>query len=160
PSSTGACATRTSLTGPTSSRRSPGACSSSRRRGCGDMTIDLLGIQVFLQMGPTLPLPAPFPVMDALRSIEVRMGNSGRDGLQLTFAVGRDSVIDSSLVASGLFEPPTRMVITAVVGGVPEVLIDGVTTDVQYSVSPEPGESTLHVTGEDLTLMMDLLERN
>lgn len=122
--------------------------------------IDLLGLQIFLQLGPTLPLPAPFPVVDALRAVEVRMGHGGRDGFQLTFAVGRDALVDASLVASGIFEPPSRVVVTLIVGGRPEVLIDGVVTDLQYAVSPEPGGSTLHVTGEDLTVMMDLEDQS
>lgn len=122
--------------------------------------IDLLGIQLFLQIGPTLPMPAPFPVMEALRAVEVRMSNSGRDGFQLSFAVAQDAVIDSSLVASGVLEPPCRVVVTLVMGVMPEVLIDGIVTDVQYAPSPQPGESTLHVTGEDLTVMMDLEEQN
>jgi hypothetical protein len=122
--------------------------------------IDLLGIRLFLQVGKTLPMPAPFPVMDALRSVEVRMGNSGRDGFQLTFAVGRDALVDSSLIASGLFEPPARVVLTLVMGALPEVLIDGIVTDVQYAASPQPGGSTMHVTGEDLTLMMDLEDKS
>ena len=100
------------------------------------------------------------PVMDALRSVEVRMSNSGRDGFQLTFAVAQDAVVDSSLVASGLLEPPCRIVVTLVMGVMPEVLVDGVVTDLQYGPSPQPGESTLHVTGEDLTLMMDLEDQN
>jgi hypothetical protein len=122
--------------------------------------IDLLGIQVFLQIGPTLPLPAPFPVVDALRSVEVSMSNSGRDGFQLTFAIDRDTLVDASLVASGVFEPPSRVVVTLIVGGIPEVLIDGIITDLQYTASPEPGGSTLHVTGEDLTVMMDLEDQS
>ncbi|MFO0606339.1 MAG: hypothetical protein U0324_24425 [Polyangiales bacterium] len=122
--------------------------------------IDLLGIRLFLQLGPTLPLPAPFPVVEALRSLEVRMSNSGRDGFQLSFAVGRDALVDSALVASGLLEPPNRVVVSLLMGALPEVLIDGVITDVQYAPSPQAGESTLHVTGEDLTLMMDLEEQN
>lgn len=122
--------------------------------------IDLLGIQLLLQIGKTLPLPAPFPVMDALRSVEVRTSHNGRDGFQLTFAVGQDAVVDSTLVASGLFEPPNRVVVTLVMGALPEVLIDGIVTDLQYTASPAPGGSTLHVTGEDLTVMMDLEEQN
>jgi hypothetical protein len=124
------------------------------------MMIDQLGIQLLLQVGPTLPMPAPFPVMEALRAVEVRMGNSGRDGFQLTFAVGRDAMIDSSLIASGLFEPPARVVLTLVMGVLPEVLIDGIVTNLQYSASSAAGESTFHVTGEDLTVMMDLEEQN
>ncbi|WP_438001717.1 hypothetical protein WMF26_20485 [Sorangium sp. So ce185] len=124
------------------------------------MLLDVLGIQVLLQVGPTLPLPAPFPVAEALRSIEVRMSNDGRDGFQLTFAVGHDTPVDASLVASGILEPPSRIVVSLLMGAMPEVLIDGIITDVQFSASPEPGQSTLHVTGEDLTLMMDLEEKN
>jgi hypothetical protein len=122
--------------------------------------IDLFGMQLFLQIGPTLPLPAPFPVMEALRSVEVRTSSNGRDGFQLTFAISRETPIDAMLVASGIFEPPARVVVSLILGVMPEVLIDGIITDVQYSLSPEPGESTLHVTGEDLTLMMDLEEKN
>lgn len=122
--------------------------------------IDLLGIQLFLQVGPTLPLPAPFAVMEALRAVEVRMSNNGRDGFQLTFAVARDALLDSSLIASGMFEPPARVVVTLVMGAMPEVLIDGIVTNLQFTSSPEAGESVLHVTGEDLTLMMDLEEHS
>lgn len=121
---------------------------------------DPLGLRLLLQIGPTLPLPAPPPVAEALRSVEVQMSNGGRDGFQLTFALGRDALVDSSLLASGIFDPPARVVLTLLLGVAPEVLIDGVITDVQVSTSPQPGESTLHVTGEDLTLMMDLEEKN
>lgn len=122
--------------------------------------IDLLGIRLALQLGPNIPVPAPFVVMDALRSIEVRMDYSGRDGFQLSLAIDRDTPFDPSLIASGLFEPGHRVVLSLMMGALPEVLIDGVITDLQYHPSPQPGESMLHVTGEDLSVMMDLEEQS
>lgn len=124
------------------------------------MTVALLGAHVLLQVGSAVPLPAPFPVMDALRSMEVQCGSQGRDGFQMSLAIARDTPLDASLVATGLLDPPNRVVITVVFGGIPEVIMDGVITHVQLSVSPTPGECTYHITGEDLSVMMDLEERN
>jgi phage protein D len=45
-------------------------------------------------------------------------------------------------------------------GAIPEVLIDGVITHHQLAPSDEPGQSTLTVTGKDLTALLDLTERN
>ena len=124
------------------------------------MSIDLLGIRLLLQLGSALPLPAPFPIMEALRSLEVRSGSAGRDAFQMTLALGKDTPLGSSLLTAGLLDPPNRIVITLLMGAIPEVLIDGIITHTQTSFSPVPGESTLHVTGEDLSLMLDLEEQN
>jgi len=46
------------------------------------------------------------------------------------------------------------------IGVVPEVLIDGIITHQQFQPSNEPGQSTLTVTGKDVSLMLDLEEKN
>lgn len=124
------------------------------------MTVDLLGVRLLLQLGKTLPMPAPAIVTDALRSLEVQSSHNGRDTFQMTFAVARDTPIDASLIGLGLLEPPNRLVATLIFGALPEVLIDGIITHVEFSVAPTGGASVLHVTGEDLSVMMDLEEKN
>jgi hypothetical protein len=119
-----------------------------------------LGVRLLLFVGPTVPVPAPFAVADALVSAEVTDNDRERDGFQLTFRVGRDSSVDYSLLASGILDPPARVAMTIVVNGIPSTLIDGLITNQQLSPSNKPGEATLHVTGEDISLAMDLEEKN
>ncbi len=114
------------------------------------------GVRMQLYMGPTVPIPTPFAVSDALVSAEVTDNDRQRDGFQLTFRVGKDTPLDYSLLASGLFDPPGRVAIVVIVNGQPEALIDGVITNQQLTPTNKPGETTLHVTGEDVSLMMDL----
>jgi len=48
-----------------------------------------LGARLQLLIGPTVPLPAPFPVVNALVSIEVTNRDAERDGFQMTFTLER-----------------------------------------------------------------------
>ena len=52
------------------------------------------------------------------------------------------------------------MIIGAVLGVIPEVLIDGIITHHQLAPSNEPGKSTLTVTGSDVSVMLDMEEKN
>lgn len=119
-----------------------------------------LGIRMQLFMGPTVPVPAPFAVADALVSTEVTDNDRQRDGFQMTFRVGKDTPLDYSLLVSGLFDPPARVAILVIVNGQPETLIDGVITNQQLVPTNRPGETKLHLTGEDVSLMMDLEEKS
>ncbi len=119
-----------------------------------------LGVRLQLLIGAQVPLPAPYPVMEAFVSLEVRNTDRGRDTFQMTFALGKDSLIDYGLLLNGFFDPPNRIVIAVLIGVLPEVLIDGVITDHQVVPSHRPGESSLVVTGEDISLMLDLEEKS
>ena len=81
-------------------------------------------------------------------------------GFQLRFAVGKDAVIDSSLLVGGVVRPLRRVVLAAIFGVVPEVLIDGLITRNELTPGDEPGTSTLTVSGRDLSQAFDLEERN
>jgi hypothetical protein len=94
--------------------------------------------------------------MDALQSVQVTSAAGQRSGFQLSFAISKTSMIRDILLPSGLLDPPARMVVVAIVDGLPEVLIDGVVTRHEVSSSDTPGGSTLTLTGEDLTLLMDV----
>jgi hypothetical protein len=124
------------------------------------MLTGLLGVRLLLLLGDTIPLPAPAKVSNALRSIQVTSDDKTGDGFQLRFAVGRDAVVDSSLVASGIVAPLKRVVVAILFGVVPEPLIDGVVTHHELTPGDEPGTSMLTVTGRDLTQLLDLEERN
>ena len=119
-----------------------------------------LGVRLQLLIGPTLPLPAPYPVVDALLSLEVTNKDRERDGFQMNFSLGKDSLLDYGLLLSGLFDPPSRVIIMDFIGVAPQVLIDGIITNHQVVPSHEPGRSTLIVTGEDISLMLDLEEKS
>jgi hypothetical protein len=113
-------------------------------------------LQIMLLAGPVVPLPAPAPLMDALQSIQVTTSAGQASGFQLTFAVSKNSIITQALLPVGYFDPRIRIIIVAVAGGMPSVLMDGVITRQEINPSDDPGGSTLTVTGEDLSLLMDL----
>ena len=113
-------------------------------------------------LGPAVPLPAPPGVMEALENVQVSTNDTGRSGFQITLRVGRGrtDVIDYGLQLGPLLQPFSRMVLIVSFGGLPEVLMDGVITNQQLSPGNEPGTSTLTVTGEDVSVMMDMEERS
>ncbi len=109
-----------------------------------------------LLMGPTLPIPVPAALTDALQTVQVTTSSGRASGFQLGFAVSPRSVITRALLPAGLFDPGIRVVLVAVVGGLPTVLMDGIISRQELVPSDDPGASTLTVTGEDLSLVMDL----
>jgi hypothetical protein len=118
------------------------------------------GIRLQLWIGPTVPEPAPFEVVDAITSLEVTNTDSGRDGFQMSFTVGKNLAVDYELLLNRYFEPPNRVIIMVIIGTLPQVLIDGIITNHQLSPSNTPGASTLVVTGEDVSLMLDLEDKS
>jgi hypothetical protein len=118
----------------------------------------LKGFYLTLLIGPAVPVPAPEPVIDALTALQVTVGSGQRSGFQLTFAAGTSSVLNRVLLPSGYFDPTTRVIIVVTVNGMPNVLMDGVITRQDLAPSNDPGQSTLTITGEDLTRMMDLID--
>jgi hypothetical protein len=113
-------------------------------------------LQLMLLMGPMVPVPVPAALMDAVQTVQVTVPSTGASGFQVTFAVSTRSVITTTLLPTGFFDPSIRVVLVAVVGGVPTVLVDGVITRQELTPADEPGASTLTITGEDLSLVMDL----
>ena len=119
----------------------------------------LSGVHLTLLIGPLAPVPAPQPVMDALVSAQVTSGKD-KSGFQLTFAVGKKSLLQNVLLPAGYFDPMiTRVIIIATVNGFPNVLMDGIVTRQEVTPSSEPGQSTLTITGDDLSVLMDVLEK-
>jgi hypothetical protein len=117
------------------------------------------GIHLTLLIGPlAVPLPAPFPVVEALQSVQVTSGANGT-GFQLSLSVGKTSIIQNALLPAGLLDPmSTRVVVIVTFRGLPQVIADGVVTRHEVSPSNEPGKSTLTLTGEALSVLMDVID--
>jgi hypothetical protein len=118
----------------------------------------LQGIHLTLMIGPALPVPAPKVVMDSVQSVQVTSGKD-KSGFQITFAVSKQSTLLTTLLPAGYFDPiSTRVIIVVTLGGFPNVLMDGVVTRQELTPNNEPGQSTLTITGEDLSVLMDIVE--
>jgi hypothetical protein len=116
------------------------------------------GINLTLMIGTAVPVPAPQTVVDTLTSVQVNSGGT-HSGFQLTFSVGKNSPLLTTMLPAGYFDPMiTRVIIIVTVRGNPDVIMDGMITHQEVSPSNEPGQSTLTVTGEDLSVLMDVVE--
>ena len=119
----------------------------------------LKGVHLTLMIGPAVPIPAPQSVIDAITSVQVTSGRD-RSGFQITFAVSKKSPLLKTMLPAGYFDPiSTRVIIIATLGGFPNVLMDGVVTRQELQPSNEPGQSTLTVTGEDLSVLMNVVQK-
>jgi hypothetical protein len=128
-------------------------------------------IRLELKIGrPNTPVLAPYKVIDAMIDLEVTQQDRDRSGFQITFSLSRElkNYSDYWLLREGILDPPNRVIITVIVGvkvGVSrpikrQILIDGIITNHQVVPSNQPGESRLIVTGEDISLMLDLKEKS
>jgi len=120
----------------------------------------LKGVYLTLLIGAGVPVPAPKIVVESLTSVQVT-NSKDRSGFQLSFTVGKTSPLLLAMLPAGFFDPIiTRVIIIATVNGFPNVLMDGLVTNQELSPSSEAGKSTLTITGEDLSVAMDLVSRN
>jgi hypothetical protein len=127
----------------------------------------LKGFYLTVMVGPVVPLPLPKVALEALTSVQVTsrsfnpnppeyQGEPMGDVFQLTFTLSNRSPLQTLfLIASGL-TPLLRVIITITINGTPNVLMDGVMTNQEVTPGSNPGESTLTITGEDLTKVMAL----
>jgi hypothetical protein len=124
--------------------------------------MDFLGIHLTLLIGPSVPLPAPALLMEALDNVEVSTGGE-RSGFQISFQAGRSGpadLIDYSLLASPLLQTWNRVILIVTFNATPRVLMDGFVTQREFSPSDEPGQTRVTLTGEDVSVKMDLAEQS
>jgi hypothetical protein len=121
----------------------------------------LLGIHLTLKIGRTDAVPAPLLLTEALSGVEVMQNESGPSGFELTFQIGRSgpfNLPDYALLKNPLLRPFNRVAVIVRFNLLPTVLIDGFVTQIQLTPSEEPGKSVLTVTGEDVSVVMNLIE--
>jgi hypothetical protein len=116
----------------------------------------LKGVYVTLLVGPTVPVPVPQVVVDALTGVQVTVAAGQRSGFQLTFTLSNQSPLQTAFLLMAGQVPLLRTIIILTINSIPNVLMDGVITNTQVTPGSKPGQSTLTVTGEDLTKVMDL----
>ena len=121
----------------------------------------LAGVRLTVLAGPTVPAPLAVPLLTALDGAEVSHADEGRSGFQLTFRAGRGpgDVADSAVLAAPALAPGARVILVVSFGLAPMVLMDGIVSNVQLQPGDRPGRSTVTVTGEDVSVMMDREER-
>lgn len=118
-------------------------------------------VQLTLLVGPTVVVPAPQVVMDALQRVEVTSSAGARSGFQLSFDLSNHSPLHTILLLAANASPLTlRVILVATINGTPNVLADGIITRQEITPGQTPDTSTLTVTGEDLTTVMDRQEFN
>ncbi len=120
--------------------------------------MNLLGIHLQLLIGPTVPILAPLEVNEALQSVEVTHKDEGRSGFQLTFQIGRSALDlkDYSMLKNPLLKPFNRVILNVFFGIKPIPIMDGIITNQQLAPGDDPGTSRLVLSGEDVSVMMDL----
>jgi hypothetical protein len=118
----------------------------------------MLGVRVSLDIGPGTP--APDWMIDALDSVSVDRSDECPNGFQLSFIAERtaSSYTDNEILASGLLKFGSRLVISAVIKGVPVVLMDGFVTHMQLQAATTTEPARLVVTGEDVSFQMGLYD--
>ncbi|MEL6603900.1 MAG: hypothetical protein AAFP20_11815 [Cyanobacteria bacterium J06614_10] len=121
----------------------------------------LLGIRLTLLAGKTIPAPLPRALTESVASVEVTHSDEGRSGFQIVFQVGRDrtNYLDYPHLRNDQLKPFSRVIVVVTLGPFPQVLMDGIITHQQLSPSNQSGGSTLTVTGEDVSIMMDREEK-
>jgi hypothetical protein len=118
----------------------------------------LKGVNITLLMGPVVPIPVPREVVDALVSVQVTTTAGKRSGFQLTFNISTKSALNTVLTLLPQIGPTIRTLIILTMNGVPTVLMDGLVAHHQVSPNVQTGQSTLVLSGEDLSSAMDLVE--
>jgi len=118
-------------------------------------------VQLTLLVGPTVVVPAPRIVMDALQRVEVTSAAGTKSGFQLSFSLSNHSPLHTILLVAANASPfALRVILVATINGTPNVLADGVITRQEITPGQSPDTSTLTVSGEDLTTVMDRQEFN
>ncbi|MGY2012121.1 hypothetical protein ACW9HC_34555 [Nocardia gipuzkoensis] len=115
------------------------------------------GVKLSLYIGPLVPTPVGRDVLEALESVQVEVASGAtQSGFELVFRLSRRSPLHTVfLLSGGATLPVVRVVVVATIGGISEVLIDGVMT--RHEVRDARPEPNLVIMGKDLSALMDLV---
>ncbi|RUL78926.1 hypothetical protein [Dyella choica] len=119
----------------------------------------LKGIHLTLLLGPVIPVPVPQVVLDALTQVEVVQPDEAAGAFTIQFSLSVQSPLHTLfLLSGGGVVPLLRLILVATINGTPQVLIDGVVTKTEVMPGADQRHTTLQVTGDDLTTVMQKLE--
>ncbi|MGM7667141.1 hypothetical protein [Microbacterium sp. A93] len=117
-----------------------------------------LGTHVAVLAGPVIPVPLPASVAARLLGVGVRETDGERSAFSLEFDAGRSGpadLMDSPLLSLPALQSGSRVSIILTSSGLPMVLFDGFTTQVEHRPGAGPGASRLVLTGVDVTWLLD-----
>lgn len=118
----------------------------------------LKGVHLTLMVGPVVPIPVPQVVLDALTDVEVVAPDEAAGAFTLKFSMSVRSPLHTLfLLSGGASIPLLRVILVATVNGSPSVLIDGVVTRTEILPGSDARHTSLQVTGDDLTAVMQQL---
>ena len=125
------------------------------------MLDSLLGVRMTLLAGLGLPRPLPASVMERFVSVDIAVSDHEVSGFELVFDAVRAGMIAGlfPIMAEPGLKAGARVVITATMGILPSVLIDGIIETVEFKPAEGKGAARLHLRGKDLTFVMDRQER-
>lgn len=119
----------------------------------------LKGVNLTLMIGPVNPVPVGNDVLEALTDVSVITSTAGPSVFTLNFELSTNSPLHTLfLVSGGASIPMIRVIIAVTLNGQTDVLIDGVMTKHDVKPGSSPNTSSLSVTGEDLTKVLDYLD--
>ncbi len=119
-------------------------------------------MNLVLLLGKTVPKPVSSRINEAISSFEITHILGDRSGFQVSFQLNRVELseqIDDPLIKDALLQPFSRMILGIAIDGTPQILIDGIITHHQIQYTDE-GNIIFVVTGEDVSVMMDLEEKS
>jgi hypothetical protein len=111
-------------------------------------------------LGGAIPAPAPTWLTEKLQSVEITCSANGPNAFQLHFHADRTlgSSEDFALLSGGLLKPWNRVIIAVTLNNAPRILMDGFITHHELAHDKQFSASTLTVTGEDVSILMDRIE--
>ena len=118
-------------------------------------------MQLTLMMGQIVPVPVSATVAEALASVTVTRSGSATSTFQLQFNADRASPLaipDFPMLFDRLTAVGSRVIVSVTMDAQETVLIDGIITTQELGHQRETGMSTISVTGEDLSILMDMTE--
>ena len=125
--------------------------------------MSLSALQLGLYLGKGFPTRAPQSIVNAVQQVSVEHGEqAGGQGFSITFRAEQGSLAaqDYALLTEFLLKPGSRVVITVTLNATPQVLMDGIISQIQLSPSQGNQAGTITVTGRDIGMLLDLVDIN
>jgi hypothetical protein len=125
--------------------------------------MSLSALQLGLYLGKGFPTRAPQSIVNAVQQVSVEHAEqAGSQGFSITFRAEHGSLAaqEYALLTEFLLKPGSRVVITLTLNATPQVLMDGIISQIQLSPSQGNQAGTITVTGKDVGMLLDLVDLN
>jgi hypothetical protein len=108
--------------------------------------MSLSALQLGLYLGKVYPTRAPRSIVNAVQEVSVEHGEqAGGQGFSIRLKADRGSLAaqEYALLTESLLKPGNRVVITVTLNATPQVLMDGIISQIQLSPpkAPRPARS-------------------